>query len=129
MKKVIFLLVCIIYSINCLGQRVIVEDVASVQLPEMAIKLSKAEISDMLNKEKYRNNHLAQRYFVDASPDNVFHIDDIIIKLHAQIAKVEDGRLASIKQSGDLTFTYDLGYSSTIKTIKRLYLISALALS
>ena len=116
MKKILFFISIIIYSINCLGQQIVIDNLVTIKLPNKLMKTSKAAQKGKL-ETKFKRNHLAGDAFKFASEENMFEIDDLAFNFQAKSKHLEDNYLAEFKRLNDSYFSRYSGYYSTIKQI------------
>lgn len=116
MKKAIILIITIFFSISCFGQQIMLSASARTQLPKGVQKLNKEELKSFANK-KFGNDKMALNVVADINSDNVYTINDVLVSLNTENAKVKDGHLLQLKKGLDEMSKKDKSYSSLIKTI------------
>lgn len=81
MKKIVSLAVVLFLSITCIGQRLNLSNVASIELPPKAIKLDTQKMSEYAH-QKFSKRPDLQRLF-DRHKNEIYKIDDILLQINA----------------------------------------------
>ncbi len=121
MKKIVFITLSILYSIICFGQQlqvqsVIVDNIASVDIPTNAQKVSKTEALSHVAK-KFNNNKIIVNSVSRRKDGNMYVVDGVLVTVLTDNHQTKEGHLAEIKKGLDELYKDDKTYNSTLKTI------------
>ena len=77
MKKATFLLIGILYSITCLGQRVVtLNNVATIEFPRKVEKINKTQALSHASK-KFKNDKMVLGSIAERNTGTIYKIDEI----------------------------------------------------
>lgn len=115
MKKIIFLLACITFSVACLGQEIALSNTVNIKAPKGMSKLTAEHISGF-TKEKFGDKK-ALMTMVDNNPKHAYRIDNILISFHSETGAFEESHLQKLKNGLDEMFVKNKTYSSSLETV------------
>ncbi|SDQ00462.1 hypothetical protein SAMN05428975_5404 [Mucilaginibacter sp. OK268] len=117
MKKVIFLLISIIYSLSSVAQQTSLNEMVSIQLPVGAKKLNNEQAMAFINNKF--GSDVAASNILKTNPEHVYLINDILVSFIPGTAGGPFGGdyLLNEKKGLDGLFKKTAGYTSQIKTV------------
>ncbi len=92
MKKIIFLIVGIIYTLTCLGQQIVLSDAVNISLPARAEKLSKEQVSSFTNK-RFKNDKIALNTIANTHTPHLYKVDNVFISFFTSAGNTEENHL------------------------------------
>ena len=117
MKKIVFLIVCIIYGFSCFGQQVVdLNGLASINLPDGAKKISKEQALSHAS-ERFNNDKIVLGSISRRATDHIYKVDNILISFFTDNHSVSAGHLLANKKSYDELFKDDTSYTSSLKKV------------
>jgi hypothetical protein len=116
MKKIILLIICVIYSLTSIGQQIALSNTTSIDLPTRAEKLNKQQAISFAGN-RFNNNKIALNTVNFFNTPHIYKIDNVLISLFTTTGSVEEDHLMKLKRGSDETSKKDKSYSSSIKVI------------
>jgi len=106
----------VFYTLNTIGQQVILSDAANVKLPQRAEKLNKQQALSYVGK-KFNNDKMALYTIKNANTNQLYKVDNVLISFFTANRSVEDDHLNKLKKGLDETSKNDKTYTSSIRTV------------
>lgn len=127
MKRIVFLVFCIIYSISAAGQQVItLNNLVSIGLPKEAEKISKEQAIVHVSTKFHTNSNMMINSISHRNKASIYKVDNVLVSLFTDNHSVQASHLLELKKGFDEMSAVDEGYTSTLKKING---ISILVLS
>lgn len=117
MKKAALLLTFAICSTICVAQRVLLYNVAEVDIPATATKITREEAAAHLQKN-FKVGQQFRQSFIQGDGQNMYILGNMLFKLTAINQRIGDGNLAETKKGTDyLSMGTFKDYTSALKPV------------
>ena len=117
MKKLLFLIVGLTYSLTTTAQKIALSNKININLPSKSEKLSKDQILAFVN-ERFKNDEIALTAAQNTNPDHTYVADNVLVTLFYGNKSVNENYLLQTKKGLDEMSRKDKSYTSSIETIK-----------
>lgn len=119
MKKLIFILIGIIFSLSTFAQRVAFNKSVAIDMPKELQKVTKEQAQAHANEKFKGNKALLSFSDIDTTNSRLYKVDDVIIQLRWDdtIVNFEPGYAAALKKGQDALGRKQLNYTSSLKVI------------
>jgi hypothetical protein len=116
MKKTLFLIIFNAWCISVYSQQALLNE-GSADLPGNSAKITKERAMDHVSQRLKNDKAIAD--YVSATKEDIYNIKDVLVILHGQTGKMNEGHLAKIKETFDWGARNNPTYHSELKRIDK----------
>jgi hypothetical protein len=120
MKKILFILTAVLFSLSTFAQRVAFNKSIGIEMPKNLNKISKEQALSHAN-EKFKGDKIASSFYtdIDTSNSRLYQVGDIIVELKSvdSIVHFEAGHAEKLKRELDGMARKVHSYTSFLKII------------